>query len=803
MFLPAFSVLGRTLRLRASGFEQSAAWAVQESLPVMRSIHSISLLAAAACLAWPAGATNPTGVMTPKQAKLQGLTATQKLHERTVDKLIVRMRESSFFEAEPAIMNSRIRTLSVSAGVQMKAMRPLEGGAHLLKLDRPMTVSEARAMAARLVREANVEYAEPNVLFKRLAMPNEKRYAEWQWNLFAPTTNYTSGGVTTPATGGSNLPAAWDMTTGSNAVTVAVIDTGMTNHTDLNGVGSGATYVPGGRFLPGYDFISGDISVGAGSPPNFVANDGNGRDADASDPGDWVTVADKTNYADCRDDGEIAPYSAVDSTWHGTHMAGIAAATADNAFGIAGIGWNVQILPIRALGRCGGSLDDIADAIRWAAGLPVSGVPINPNPAQVISLSLGGDNSCGTYMQNAVDAAIAAGSVIVAATGNAGVEGLISPAACNGVLAVTAHTIVGENADYANIAAKGTSPDMVSAPGGGTPIVNAGKPTDDTNFAGYYIHSTVLFGATTPDSIGSSGLPGPAFAGYVGTSPATPHAAGVAALVKSMFPTATPAQVISYLLNTARAYSAGSPCAAGGFFAGQCGTGLLDAERALVAIGPNAIPTAAAGIDQVVSPNTTVTLSGAASKAYGGKTIASYLWTQTGGTPTVTLATPNAATTTFTAPTTGSLSFELRVTDNQSKVGIDVVTVRINNTPALAAAPTAPVVPAGSLVSFTVTGTDADGDTLTFVATAPSTVPVTALAPGGQFVWNTTGVPPGTYQLTYFASDGFSQSATQTVVIALTPVNLSTGGGGGALPSWQLLLLGALLLARAIRPREG
>ena len=147
--------------------------------------------------------------------------------------------------------------------------------------------------------------------------------------------------------------------------------------------------------------------------------------------------------------------------------------------------------------------------------------------------------------------------------------------------------------------------------------------------------------------------PDPAYSGFVGTSPATPQVAGVAALLKSFVPDATPAQISSYLLTNVRAYPAGSVCAAGGTFAGQCGTGLLDAEKALTAAGPLASPASVAGTDQVVAPGATVTLNGSASKAYASKTITSYQWTQTGGTPTVTLATPTAATTTFTAPATG------------------------------------------------------------------------------------------------------------------------------------------------------
>ncbi len=213
--------------------------------------------------------------------------------------------------------------------------------------------------------------------------------------------------MTSTAVGGANLPLAWDYTTGSSGVIVAVIDTGISNHADLNGVSGGATYTPAGRFLPGYDFVS--SANGATLPANFVSNDGNGRDADPSDPGDWITVQEKTLYpADCAI-GETAPYQASDSSWHGTHMAGIVAATANNAAGIAGIGWNVRVLPLRALGKCGGDLSDIAEAVRWAAGLPVSGVPANPYPAQVISLSLGGGDTCSAEMQNAVNAAISGG----------------------------------------------------------------------------------------------------------------------------------------------------------------------------------------------------------------------------------------------------------------------------------------------------------------------------------------------------------------------------------------------------------
>ncbi len=777
---------------------------------MIRPIHIAFAVSVAGAIAtaWPVSSAYSTGLMTQKQAALKGLVVTRKVPEQKVDKLIVRLRTGKSQVQASAMSADRAQALSKSAGVGMKALRTMAGGSHLMQLDGPMTIAEARAVAARLAQDPAVEYAEPNVRFRALATPNEPRFTQWQWNLFAPTSSYSgstgASTVTSMAVGGANLPPAWDYTTGSNDVIVAVIDTGITNHPDLNGVSGGTTYTPAGRFLPGYDFVSG--INGATLPVNFVANDGNGRDADPSDPGDWITVQEKTQYsADCAI-GETAPYAATDSTWHGTHMAGVVAATANNSLGIAGIASKVRIVPIRALGKCGGDLSDIAEAIRWAAGLSVSGVPANPYPAQVISLSLGGGDTCSVEMQNAANAAGASGAIVVAATGNDGNVGLIAPANCNGVLAVTAHTINGENADYANIAdPNAPKPEMLSAPGGGPPVqLGSGGATDNPNWDGYYIFSSVLFGPTSPTSSTAAGNSGPAYSGFVGTSPATPHVAGVAALIKSMVPDATPAQISSYLLGNVRAFPTGSVCAAGGTFVGQCGTGLLDAGKVLAAVEPLAVPTSLAGDDMIVVPGATVTLDGSKSKAYSTKTIASYQWTQTGGTPSVTLANPSAATTTFTAPATGALTFRLRVIDSDSKVGDDSVVVHVNTPPVVATVPSQSAA-SGGVVAFSVTGSDVDGDALTFVAATSSTVPLSALSPTGQFAWNTTGVAAGTYQLVYFATDGVTQSASQTVAITVagsSAANAPSSGGGGALPLLPLLLLSGLLATPAVRQRK-
>jgi serine protease len=499
----------------------------------------------------------------------------------------------------------------------MTHVRDLAGGASVVSLRAPVPLAEARSIAAVLARQPGVEYVEPDVMFKRLAVPNDPRYAGWQWNLFEPTTTFTgallsgSGSKSAVATGGANLPPAWDITLGgSGGVVVAVIDTGIVNHPDLNGVATPAPYLPSGRFVGGYDFVSSDV----GSPvlaPNFVANDGDGRDPDPTDPGDWLAAADSC------EDGTSGP---LESSWHGTHMAGVVAATGNNGAGIAGIGWNVRVQPLRALGKCGGALTDIADAIRWAAGLDVAGIPANRTPARVISLSLGSSEQCSSHTQAAVDAAIAAGTVVVAATGNESDIALISPANCRGVIAVTAHTINGENADYANIGAA----TAISAPGGGSPILGAGGPTDAPNWTGYYVWSTLLFGATDPSSSDAQGRSGAGYGGFTGTSVAAPHVAGAAALIKSLLPSASVEQVRGFLVNNARPFAAGSACATGGSFAGQCGAGLLDAGAAVGRAVLSAPPVIVSGpqslsIVEGQSATLAVTAAGAAPLRYQWK----------------------------------------------------------------------------------------------------------------------------------------------------------------------------------------
>lgn len=779
----------------------------------------VGALVAGVAIALPSQTANTTAKVTVKQAVMKGgVVSSSARPEQMVSRLIVKLRDPAAGDLVRPMSAVQVQALSRTAGVGMKSVRAMAGSASLLALDTPLSLSEAKAAAARLARDPAVEYAEPDIMLKKLMVPGEARFDQWQWNLFAPSSTYTgelTGGGTrsASATGGANLPLAWDVTTGSNTVVIAIIDTGIVNHPDLNNSPAGDTYIPSGRFLPGYDFIS--SGVGAPTlPANFVANDGGGRDNDPSDPGDWVTTQEETAYASVCDDGQTGPQN---SSWHGSHMSGVAAATWNNAvganpaYGIGGIAPLARLLPVRALGKCGGQLSDISEAIRWAAGLSVPNVPMNTTPARVINLSLGSgpDQPCSATMQAAVNDAITAGATVVAATGNDGTIGLSSPAKCTGVIAVTAHTINGENADYANIDV-GTS---ISAPGGGTPTsLGAGGPTDDPNWFGYYIWSTILFGNTSPSSADSQNRTGPAFAGFTGTSAATPQVAGVAALLTSIQPTASPLFIRSWVTagGNVQPHPATGACAV---FLINCGKGLLDAKRAVDAAS-NLIPAVSiAGANQVVLPGTNVALSGTATP-YLPQTLASVAWTQESGTA-VTLNGAATNSVSFTAPpspTTVVLRF--RATDNLGKVADDLVSIRSNRPPVLGAVPAAQTVNIGQPVNFTVTATDPDGEPVFFAATS---IPEGAtFSSAGVFNWDTTNVAPNTNAtFTYLATDGISSSPTASVAITVGSVSQPQppapppggappptgggGGGGGALPFWQLLLLSALSLAARVR----
>jgi len=422
-------------------------------------------------------------------------------------------------------------------GIVVQESHAISTGAQVFKLDRKRHLKEVQSLAAEMMaRDPAIEYAEPDRIMTHMATPTDPRYTD-QWHYYE-------------AAGGLRLPAAWDVSTGSGVV-VAVIDTGYRPHADLSG-----------QLLPGYDFIS----------TAAIGNDGNGRDSDASDPGDAVTAG------SC---GGGQPTRDVPSSWHGTHVAGTVAARTNNGAGVAGVAYNAKVLPVRVLGKCGGYTSDIADAITWSSGGTVSGVPANANKARVLNLSLGGGGACDATTQNAINGARARGAVLVVAAGNDAVNvSNASPANCSGVIAVAATGRSGGRASYSNY---GTLVD-VAAPGGD---------------GAYGVLSTLNAGTGAPAA--------DSYAAYQGTSMATPHVAGVAALMLSRNANLTVDEIEQKLKSTARAF----PASCSG-----CGTGIVDAAAAVASASGGGTPgttlaesesnNTIATADAVASSNTTV-----------------------------------------------------------------------------------------------------------------------------------------------------------------------------------------------------
>ena len=370
-------------------------------------------------------------------------------------------------------------------------------------------------IADRIAADPAVEYAEPDVLMQIQQAVNDPQYAQ-QWHYSTPGT-------------GVNIEGGWALAEGFGVI-VAVIDTGYRPHVDL-----------AANLLPGFDFISNTL----------IGNDGNARDADASDPGDWISASD--NWC---------PISPRNSSWHGTHVAGTVAAVTDNATGVAGTARAARVVPVRVLGKCGGNLSDIVDGMRWAAGLSVVGVPNNPNPARVLNLSLGGSGACGPSYQSAIDDIVAAGSTVVVAAGNSNANASnFRPANCNGVITVAATNRVGARSYYSNFG----STVEVAAPGGET-FSNASDG----------VLSTLNSGTTVPVSDN--------YAFYQGTSMATPHVAGIAALLYQLDPSITPATISTTLQATAQPFPTvtGNQCTTA-----NCGAGIVDAGAATAAVQPS------------------------------------------------------------------------------------------------------------------------------------------------------------------------------------------------------------------------
>jgi serine protease len=449
-------------------------------------------------------------------------TSTEVVREiDKVDQLILKYKVNTL--NGETISAAEAARLSAIAGITILPFRAMSDDAHVVKLASKITIQAAQDISAKLLLDPLLLYVELDRIMvahqSSATPPTDPQYVN-QWS-YAPVTG---------SPGAANVVGAWNTTTGQAPTVVAIIDTGILQHNDLVG-----------HILPGYDFVS-DTANG----------DGGGRDSDPTDPGD-------SHY-----EIKNGVSTFIASSWHGTRVAGIIGATPNNGLGMVGINWNTKILPIRALGKQGGLPSDIQDAIRWAVGLPIAGVPLNSNPAKVINMSIGSydynpfsSGACPSTMQSAINAVISKGATIIVSSGNEyGDVARSTPANCNGVISVGSNNQYGHHANYSNFGT-GLS---ISAPGG-------------------YLTDPMIL--STSDGGTTTALNNNIYEDAMGTSFAAPHVTGIVSLMYSMVPTLNSAVVKPLIVSSARAFPAGTSCLVHPALIGKCGSGILDGGAAM------------------------------------------------------------------------------------------------------------------------------------------------------------------------------------------------------------------------------
>jgi len=593
--------------------------------------------------------------------------------DEPAERIIVKWREA---DDQPTRGPVHMRDLAQRMGNPFSSGRNLGRRLSVLQLATGRSGQQLAQTLAALRADPAVESAAPDRRVRALAYtPSDPMFAgsgstftyearsyDLQW--------YLKG--TQPSA--IHADAAWDITHGgdtpaTSTVVVAVVDSGIRpDHADL-----------AGKVLPGFDFVSNPA----------MANDGDGWDADPSDPGDFISATDlqKAPFNDPSQKcgGGTNFDQPVPSTWHGTRVAGLIGASTDNGLGMAGAGFNIRILPVRVLGKCGGYESDVIAGMYWAAGFfdAASGMPIpapllsdpgalknhrNQFPAQVINLSLGAAAACDDYYGTAVNDITSVGVLIVAAAGNDGAA-VDEPANCAGVLGVAGLRHAGTKVGYSNL-----GPEIsIGAPAGNCPQPDPLDPSPPC-----------LFALTTLTNLGAQGPAADAYSMPMvqpsyGTSFSSPLAAATAGLMKAANPALTPALLIARLKATARPFPtsddlgttqacvvpASKPANPAACLCNTsvCGAGMLDAGAAVqAAVQPSVLV-------KVTRSGNTYTLDGSASAAAaaGGRMIASYAWSVAaiaGGATTPVIGNAGQAIATVPAPARGNVTLRLTVTDN-------------------------------------------------------------------------------------------------------------------------------------------
>jgi serine protease len=525
-----------------------------------------------------------------------------------------------------------VSSLSLRTGVAASRSRQLTPSMHVVFLQKTLYGADVDAVLRQLRADPSVESADVDERRYPHALPNDPLFfptatASGQWYMQKPSTaTPTSDAAATDAV------SAWDITKGSSGTVIADVDSGIRfDHPDLLRAGFG------GRLLPGYDFVSQDENSTNSNPLGtfLIANDGDGWDPDPSDPGDWIDSTDLANSA-------VFPSkncSTSNSSWHGTRVMGVLGALTNNDVGIAGMTWNPYLLPVRALGKCGGLDSDIIVGIQWAVGMHINGVPDNPYPADIINLSLGGSGSaCPSDYQSLITQLTGMGVLVVASAGNE--SGPVDiPANCPGVLAVAGLRNVGTKVGYSSL-----GPEVgIGAPAGNCVNTNGGPCLRS-------IDTTVNEGATVP---GASSYTDQSNSN-LGTSFSAPIVSGVAALMRAANANLTPPQIIARMKASATRYpqpvttpptpqcvngsTSQVECTCTTTAPTTCGAGMVNAFSAVkAALNPIAAIKIPAGFK-----SGSATIDGGGSAPACGVTIASYAWTATAGVNIVSGATNSA-----------------------------------------------------------------------------------------------------------------------------------------------------------------
>jgi serine protease len=720
--------------------------------------------------------------------------------------VIIKLRQGS--TALPAAAaHARLVTLATRAGLTLEGERAITDR---LQVVRVATADKEGSLAEILVRlraDPEVQYAEPDQRRYVHSVPDDTLYSE-QWYLM-PSSAVTPSAI--------DAQSAWSITTGLAGLVIADIDTGVRfEHPDLLAVASG------GRMLPGYCFISDPL----------VANNNTCPGADASDPGDWITSAD-LSQPECSSQTQTEY-----SSWHGTRVAGILGALTNNSLGIAGVTWNGQILPVRALGVCGGADSDIISGMLWAAGIAVSGVPANTTPARIINMSLGGTGACPQSYQDAIDQITALGVLIVVSAGNEGGP-VDAPANCVGVAGVAGLRHAGTKVGYSSL-----GPEVaLGAPAGNCVNTAANQPcvytlTTTTNLAtmspGSDDYTGYYYCDPTTGSNTNCQISGSEYRTYnLGTSFAAPQVAGIGALMLAVNSKLNSCQLITRLQQGALPYPQSSvgettqppmchvPAGASDVqdaecictLDGQtCGAGMANASGALA----QALrPIAAVAWPASVAAGQSVPLNGAGSAAATNHTLTAFAWSQVGG-QAITIQNAGTATATVSLPACGLATVALTVTDDagrQDSAQVVIGPTGLSSTaPATAGQAACSVsAPAVQVAVCPATAVLRTGATQALSATLANTT-------NTEVTWEVNGVPGGNASVGTVSSTGLYSApasvppggmVTVTAVAAADSaasgaaqltVNAapgSGGGGGGGELDW--LLLGGLAVALAVR----